>query len=81
METIILNRFLEKYNELDEFFLTLGLESFICRNIRNFFKVSFFCFLSLESSLLKYKKFLKLGAESCISQNIRKSFFEEIQGF
>ena len=41
--------------------LSLGLESSISRNIRNFFRLGSFYFLSLEIYFLKYKKFFTIS--------------------
>ena len=55
---------------LSESVLSLGLETFISRNIRHFFGVGFFChFSSSESYFLKY---------SC---NIKKFFFVKYKEF
>ena len=48
--------------------------TFLWKNIRNFFRVDFFCFFGFASSLLKYKSPLSLGLESSISRNIRNFF-------
>ena len=59
-------------------FLSLGLESFIFWNIRNFLTVFFFYFSSSESYFLKYKKVCRVS----VSRNIRKSFiWENIRNF
>ena len=56
-------------------FLRLGLESFISRNIRNFFRVIFFFyFSSSEYSLLK---FFNLGARKFYFSKYKKNFFKE----
>ena len=46
--------------DLYKFFLSLRKESFISQDIRNYFRVDFFYFASLESSFLRYKKNLRL---------------------
>ena len=58
-------------------FLSLGLESFIFRNIRSgFFRVGFFYFSSSKSHFLKYKMFFRIF----ISWNTRKVPFPQILG-
>ena len=65
--------FWKKYKE----FLSFGLESSISRNMTNVFKVCFFHFLSSESSLLKYKKYMRL--ESSIYRNIMNYLILELE--
>ena len=68
--------------------LSLWLKSSVSCNIRHFFRVGFFHFLSSESCFLKYKKvrFPEWNIGNffgvSISQNIKKAFFwENIKNF